>query len=704
MKMASVTIDDYTLEVKSDKSILSAALEADMYIPHLCHHPDLSDIGACGLCVVEIEGCNEIKKACTTKVEDGMVIHTKTEKLNAMRRLSMELMLANHVDDCTTCPKYLNCELQSLIQYLGVSTSRLKRTLNTVPVNTCNPLIVRDLNRCVSCGRCVRVCKDVRGVNVLDYEVREDDRIMVDIRNHNSLAKENCRFCGACVEVCPTGALQDKEGVFKQNFNRELGLVPCKAECPANIDVPKYIRYIKEKKYQDAIAVIREKAPFPHSLGYVCMAFCENACRRKEINNSLSIRELKKFAAKHDQGLWRDKVTFKPKTNKRVAVVGSGPAGLTAAYNLAKCGHEVTVFEKSPVAGGMLSTCIPEYRLPREAVKAEIAEIERAGVKIVTNTYVSSLEDLKAKGFDKILIAIGAGKGVRLPIDGANCENVYENIDFLQKVSLQKPLPIGEKVVVMGGGNVAFDCARVAKRLGARDVTIACLESREAMTASTDEIEEGIEEGITIFNSRTFMNIENDGTTASGVKCQEVSSFSFDENKRLQLKIAPDSEYVIPADTVIFATGQRPEIPEGWNVPTGRGNSIATEDEMKISDSDMYAVGDVVYGTNSVIRAIAAGRRVASAIDIALGGDGIIEDKLTEDVVPDPYIGKDEKFLSLEREKNGCESIESRIQNFKEVNHCLSESSACMEANRCLQCDLRTQITRPKLWAQYKVK
>lgn len=704
MNTVLITIDGHMLNVEPEKSILNAALEAHIYIPHLCHHPDLPDIGACRLCVVEIDGCNEIKTACTTKVEDGMIIHTKTEKLNAMRRLSMELMLANHVDDCTTCPKYLKCELQSLIQYLGVSTSRLRRTLNNVPVNTSNPLIVRDLNRCVSCGRCVRVCKEVRGVNVLEYGITEDDRIMVDIRNHNSLENENCRFCGACVEVCPTGALQDKEGVFKKNLNRELGLIPCKAECPANIDVPKYVRYIKEGKYQDAIAVIREKAPFPHSLGYVCMAFCESACRRKEINKALSIRELKRFAAEHDKGLWRDKVVFKPKTNKKVAVVGSGPSGLTAAYYLSKCGHEVTVFEKLPVAGGMMSTGIPEYRLPREAVQAEIAEIERAEVTILTNTKVTSLEDLKGKGFNKILLAIGTGKGVRLPIPGADLENVYENIEFLQMVSLKKPVTVGEKVVVLGGGNVAFDCARVAKRLGAKDITIACLESREAMTASDDEIEEGTEEGIKILNSRTFISIESNGNNAAGVKCQEVASFSFDENKRLQLQIAPDSEHIIPADTVIFATGQRAEVPKEWNLTTGRGNSIVTEDGMKISDSDMYVVGDAVYGTSSVIKAIAAGRKVASAIDIALGGDGIIEDKLTEDVIPDPNIGKDESFLSIERAKNECEGVLSRINNFKEVNHCLSEASACKESNRCLQCDLRTQITKPKLWAEYKIK
>lgn len=704
MKTVSISIDGYTLNVESGKSILTAALEADIYIPHLCHHPDLPDAGECGLCVVEIEGSDEVRKACMTMAEDGMAVHTKSEKLNAKRRLSMELMLANHVDDCTTCPKYLKCELQSLIQYLEVSTSRLRRTLNSVPVNTANPLIVRDLNRCVSCGRCVRVCREIRGVDVLDYEVTEENRVMVDIRGHHLMAEENCRFCGACVEVCPTGALQDKEGIFKPNLNRELSLIPCKAECPANIDVPKYVRYIKQGNYQEAIAVIREKAPFPHSLGYVCMAFCESACRRKEINTALSIRELKRFAAEHDKGLWKEKEKFKPKTGKKVAVVGGGPAGLTAAYYLVKSGHEATVFEKMPVAGGMLTTGIPEYRLPRNAVQEEIAAIEQAGVTILTNAEVTSLEELSEKGFDKILLAIGAGKGTRLPVEGSNYENVYENIAFLQNVSLGRPDSIGKKVVVIGGGNVAFDCARVAKRLGAETVTIACLESRETMTASAEEIEEGMEEGISIMNSRTFLAIEGSGNAASGVRCQQVASFRFDENKRLQLEIKPDSEHVIPADTVIFATGQKPEIPEGWNLQIGRGNLIATEDETKVCGSDFYAAGDAAYGTHSVIRAIASGRKAAAAIDLALNGDGNIEEKLSEEFLPDPHLGKYENFTILAREKNECEPAYNRIDNFEEINHCFSDISACKEANRCLQCDLRTRISRPKLWVQYKIK
>lgn len=691
MEKVSITIDGYSLEVDSGKSILNAALEADLYIPHLCHHPDLPDVGECRLCVVEIEGCGEIRTSCKTQVEDGMAIHTKTEKLNAMRRLSMELMLANHVDDCTTCPKYLKCELQSLIQYLEVSTSRLRRTLKSVPVNTANPLFVRDLNRCVSCGRCVRACKELRGVDVLDYQMTEDDRVMVDVKNHHSMEEEHCRFCGACVEVCPTAALQDKEGVFKPNLNRDLELVPCKAECPAHTDVPRYIRAIKEGRYQDAIAIIREKAPFPHSLGYVCMAFCESVCRRKEINQSLSIRELKKFAADKDEGLWREHVNFEPKTGKRVAVVGSGPAGLTAAYYLTKLGHEVTVFEQLPVAGGMLTTGIPKYRLPREAVEAEIAEIKHAGVTILTNTSIESLKDLKAKGFDKILLAVGAGKGNRLPIDGANYDNVYENIDFLKGVSLGTLEKIGDRVVVLGGGNVAFDCARTAIRLGAKEVVIACLETREAMTASEDEILEGLKEGVKLLHTRTFLGIEGLNNKGTGVKCQEVSSFTFDEGGKLQLILKPDSEHVIEADTIIFAAGQRPEIPQEWDIPVKRGNLIETENEIKvIGRNDLFAAGDAVYGTHSVIQAIAAGRKAASVIGQELNGDGDIEDKLTNDGTPSQYLGKEEDFLNANR--NQC------------MEGCYDDSLACGEAGRCLQCDLRTTITRPKLWIHYKIK
>lgn len=684
MAIIRIKMDEQVLLVEQGTTVMQAAEQANIYIPHLCHHPDLPDIGACGLCIVEMEGQSKVLTACTTLAEDGMVIRTKTEKLNSIRRLNMELMLSNHVDDCTTCPKYSNCELQSLYQYLGVTVGRLKQTLDKVPVNEKNPLIIRDLNRCVSCGRCVRVCKDVRGVDAMDYERTESGRIQIDVKGHGLLEDTNCRFCGACVEVCPTGALQDKKGIFRTDIPREQALNPCQAECPGHIDAPKYIRAIKEGRYQDAVAVIREKAPFPHVLGHICMAFCEKGCRRKEINGSLSIRELKKYVASKDDGSWHEKETVKPSTGKRIAIVGSGPAGLTAAYDLQKAGHQVVVFEKLPVAGGMMSTGIPEFRLPRDIIQHEIDEITRIGVEIHTNVTVQNVEELKNKGFDSALFAIGTGKGVRLPIPGADSENVYVNIEFLRRAALQDPMPVGKTVVILGGGNVAFDCARVAKRLGAESVVMACLESRDRMPASDDEIAEGLEEGIVLYNSRTFVSIETENGKVKGVNCQKVASFGFDENNQLKLEIEQNSDELLNADTVIFATGQRVDITQEAGLPLGKGNSIQTVDGIRVTSENVYAAGDAVYGTKSVIQAIAAGHEAARTIDIDLGGNGMFEDKLAPENQPSSYIGKADGF----------------VEKLKH-NTCTSESEACKEAERCLQCDLRKQIQKSRLWNSY---
>ncbi len=687
MDKISIFLDGHEIEAQQDQTIMEVAEKADIYIPHLCHHPNLPDIGACRLCIVEIEGREGVHTACTTCVEKNMVINSKTEKLNAMRRLNMELMLSNHIEDCTTCPKYSNCELQSLYQYLGVTVGRLKPTLHSVLVNHNNPLIVRDLNRCVSCGRCVRVCRDVRGVGALEYETTECGRVQVDVKGHMSLKEADCRFCGACVEVCPTGALQDKEGVFKKNLNRELSLIPCKSECPANIDIPRYVRFVKEGKYQEAVAVMREKVPFPNSLGHICMAFCEQGCRRSGINDSVSIRELKRFAAGKDQGLWREKTKIKDDSGKKAAIVGGGPAGLTAAYYLKKSGHDVTVFEKLPNPGGMLTSGIPAYRLPRQVVEKEIDEFTRIGVKIKTNTTVRSVEELKEQGFDAVLFAIGTGSGVRLPIPGADLENVYVNIEFLQKEAYGNPLPVGNQVVVLGGGNVAFDCAQIAKKLGAKAVSVVCLESREKMTASQEEIEEAEKDGIQIYNSRTFLEVVETNGKAAGVKCQEVEGFYFDESRRLKLEIKQNSEHVLKADTVIFATGQRPEIQKEFNLPLGRGNSISTVDGVRVNNQNVYAVGDVVYGTKSVIQAIAAARKAAQIIDLDLGGTGEIDEHLTSEIKLDGYLGISEGFTEMERSSSFFD-----------------DNSACKEAGRCLQCDLRLELDKPRLWANYTIQ
>ncbi len=322
-----LNIDGKEVETEKDKSVLESALEAGIHIPHLCHHPDLRPIGACRLCLVEVEGTEGLPTSCTTPAVNGMVVRTKSDHLDQMRRLAMELLLADHPENCTSCSQYLNCELQSVKQYVGISEKlRVKRRRKSIPTNTSNPLFVQDLTRCIFCGRCVRACNELRGVGVLQF-IGKGGETRVGVPEDKSLAEAECRFCGACVEVCPTGTMRDKEELM-EGKKRRHALVPCKYTCPVEIDVPRYVRLVHEKKYSEATAVIREKVPFPKVLGYVCNHPCESVCPRNEVNAAISIRDLKRFAAERDkERFWEKSARKEPPTDKRVAVIGSGPAG-----------------------------------------------------------------------------------------------------------------------------------------------------------------------------------------------------------------------------------------------------------------------------------------------------------------------------------------------------------------------------------------
>ncbi|OGN98574.1 MAG: ferredoxin, partial [Chloroflexi bacterium RBG_13_51_52] len=555
METIKLNIDGRDIETQSGKSVLEASLEAGIYIPYLCYHPDLGTTGDCGLCLVEVEGSDELVISCTTPVAGGMVVKTKSKRLAEARRQAMEKILAGHPADCGTCIKYLNCELQSLKQYISEEEYKPKGRARLFAVDNSNPLFTIDPNKCVMCTRCIRACKDLRGVGVLIEKTKGEERY-IGTENGLPLADSGCRFCGACAEVCPSGAIMDKEELTKGK-NRKHALLPCRYTCPAEIDVPRYLRFIGEKKYTAAAAVIREKVPFPGVLGYVCDRPCEDVCRRGEVNQPVSIRELKRYAAEHDADDLKS--IRKPATDKKVAVIGSGPAGLTAAYYLALQGHDVSVFETLPFAGGMLRCGIPEYRLPRAVLDKEIKCIEDMGIEIKTGTRIESIDTLFQQGFDGIITSIGTHQGQKLRIPGADNDGVLIGVDFLRDINLGKEVNIGENVLVLGGGNVAFDCARAARRLGATEVKIACLESRETMPAADDEIKQGEEEGITLYPARTFTRILTENGKITGVECLEVSSLTFDEEKNPQIETREDSQHVIEADTVIFAIGQRPE-------------------------------------------------------------------------------------------------------------------------------------------------
>lgn len=698
--MAVITIDGIKLEVPENKNVLECALENGIYIPHLCHHKDLSPLGSCRMCVVEVEGQEGVTTSCTLKAKDGMQIKTKTPELERLRMLALELLLTGHPEDCSTCPKYGNCELQTLIQYIGPKTGRMKMRTKGFKTQEENPLLIHDMNRCVLCGRCVRACNELRGVKVLQYQKKEMETYVGTL--HNKLLKDaDCRFCGACAEVCPTGTIRDK--LSAAGVKREDAIVPCRHACPAHTDVPRYIRHVKNGEFDEAAAVVREKVPFPKALGHICNHVCELECKRKEVNEAMSIRGIKRYAAEHDTGsLWKGKGKQLPDTGKKVCVVGGGPAGMTAAYYLRKQGHAVTVKEALPKAGGMMSYGIPSYRLPDEVVAEEMDIIREQGVQVEVNTKVEKPAEL-LKEYDAVLMAIGGHKGVRLPMEGCDLDGVLLNADFLRNARMGNETGLGKRIIVLGGGNVAFDCARTAKRLGAEEIHLACLEAREVMTADEEEIIQAQEEGIFVHPAQTFERITGEGHV-TGVDFMNVKSFTFDENRRAIIEKEEGSEHHIDGDTVIFAVGQRPDITADAGLELGRGNSIVVKDiekDKSTSVEGIFAAGDVIYGTKSVIMAIESGREAASQIDRYLGGDGDISEVLAPVQKADPYIGECPGFGYKERKQPAVDAAEERKDNFRLFDHGICDQDICAEAGRCLQCDLRLQISRPRLWGDF---
>lgn len=692
-------IDSVAVEAAEGTTILQAALEHNIYIPLLCKHPDLEAAGGCRLCVVEIEGREGLHPACETLVEEGMVVHVNTEETEHIRRLSMELMLASHPSECTDCPKYGNCELQSLYQYFNASAERWRAKGRTAPDDAGNPLIRHLFVRCIRCGRCVRACNDLRKVRVLDYR-KNKLNVKIGTEGGASLLDAGCRFCGACVEVCPTGAITDAEGVLDPLLPKKKALVPCRSTCPGGIDIPAYLRSAAEGDWANAIAVIRERVPLPEVLGSICPHTCEGKCRRGAVNEPVSICRLKQFAARAGGDRWKAKRRREAATGKRVTIVGSGPAGLTAAYYLSMKGHEVTIFEAEHRAGGQLRYGIPAYRLPDELLDREIGAILEGGAVLVTDTSVERPADLLTQGFDAVLVAVGTHKGSVLPISGNDLPGVLVNTDFLRAVRRGEAPAVGERVVVLGGGNVAVDCARTALRCGAKRVTMACLETRDRMTASEDELAEAAEEGVELCNGVTFLSVTGENAV-TGVAIQEVADFHFDENRRAVIVPRDGSDRVLAADTVIFAVGQTPAGTAEMGLSLFRGSYLIADGEGATEIPGVFAAGDVVTGTKSVIEAVAAGRVCAQSMDRFLGGNGDIEEHLRTESVPDPAIGRVEDFGREARLRIGLRPGSERIGDFEPVETACTCDAAAREAGRCLQCDLRLQLGRNKFWNEY---
>jgi len=466
------------------------------------------------------------------------------------------------------------------------------------------------------------------------------------------------------------------------------GLVkaPCSHTCPAGVDVPRYVRFIAQGESDQALAVIREKIPFPSICGRVCPHPCEAKCRRGQVDEAIAIRALKRFAAEKGNGLWKTKSKMAPATAKRVAIVGSGPAGLTAAYYLAKRGHAVTVSEALPEPGGMMRYGIPDYRLPRQVLAQEIEEIRGVGVDIRTNTKIGSVDELFEDGYNAIFLAIGAHQGVKLGVEGEDSPEVIEAVSFLREINMGNKVRTGERVAVIGGGNAAIDASRSALRLGAREVTIIYRRTRDEMPASEEEVEEAIHEGVNI----EFLAAPNRILRKNGkieLECIRMELGTVDASGRRRPVPIEGSEFTSSFDTVIAAIGQMPEAADKFGLPLGRGNTVQVDrDTLATPREGIFAGGDAVTGPAIVIEAIAAGRQAAISIDRYLGGSGVIDETLAspEDLEGLPEMEEGEKH----RIPIPALVLSERVSSFAEVELSLGEEMAIEEAKRCLRCDL----------------
>ncbi|MGI6517882.1 MAG: NADH-quinone oxidoreductase subunit NuoF [Bacillota bacterium] len=471
---------------------------------------------------------------------------------------------------------------------------------------------------------------------------------------------------------------------------------PCQNSCPADVDVPRYIALIKERKFAEAAALIRSKNPFPAICGRVCDHPCESKCRRATFDEPVAIKSLKRFAAD-----WEKKhgvspaAEHKPPTGKRVAIVGAGPAGLSAAYYLALAGHKVTVFEALPVAGGLLAVGIPEYRLPKEILDWEIEVIKKAGVEIRTNTRIGEdvkLDDL-ASEYDALFIAVGAHNEVKMNVPGEDLEGVMPAVAFLRDVALGEPVKVGKKAAVVGGGNAAIDAARTAKRMGAEEVHILYRRLRADMPADDGEIRAAEEEGIHIhYLTAPTRIIGRDGNVAQ-IECVRMKLGEFDKSGRRRPIPVEASRTTVDVDTVIPAIGQAVDTSFIAPLSDTRETLFTTKSGLLITDPDsletsipgVFAGGDCVTGPWSVVAAIGAGREAAYSIDKFLGGDAWIG---AHAEIERSLVG-----VPIEEECKRCPMpelpISERARNFKEVELGFTEDMAVAEAARCFQCDVR---------------
>ena len=464
----------------------------------------------------------------------------------------------------------------------------------------------------------------------------------------------------------------------------------CQAACPLHIDIRGYAGLIKEGKFDEALAVIKKTLPFPSIIGRICTRTCESKCKRSEVEEAIAINALKRSAA--DFGKYTDDYSIAAEKKEKVAIVGGGPAGIMAAYDLRKAGYKVTIFEALNRLGGMMAVGIPEFRLPRDVLAKETDIIRKLGVEIRLNTRVGKdikLADLK-KDFNAVFIAVGAHQGRSLGIENSNANGVIDGTEFLYKVNTGEKVKAEDKVVVVGGGNVAIDCARTCIRLGFKDVNIVYRRSRAEMPAIAEEITEAEHEGVKLTLLSGPNKVVEKGGKVAGLECLKMKLGETDASGRRRPVPVAGSEFVIETGLIIAAVGEEPEL----SFITGEMAAAVADGHIKANPltletgiKGVFAGGDAVTGAATVIQAMAAGRKAAKSIDKYFKGEPIDKGREDEAVFESKLIVDTWGIGTESRASMPVLPVASRKSNFKEVETGLTKEKAISEAKRCLSCD-----------------
>ncbi|MBF9014320.1 MULTISPECIES: NADH-quinone oxidoreductase subunit NuoF [unclassified Oceanispirochaeta] len=474
----------------------------------------------------------------------------------------------------------------------------------------------------------------------------------------------------------------------------ELVRAPCQSACPASVDVPGFVSLIGEGRYAEALKLHRERNPFAAVCARVCFHSCEDHCRRSTLDESVSIRGVKRFMVDREVTIQTPECRENPENElRKIAVVGAGPAGLTCAYFLARLGYRPDIFEASVRPGGMLVQTIPAYRLPRETLAREIRMIETMGASIHTEKVMGrdfTIESLKEDGYQAVFIAVGASESLSMGLPGEDARGIIQAVPYLGEYNMKGSARTGEKVMIIGGGNAAFDAARTAKRLGAESVGIIYRRSQEAMPAYSEEIEDALEEGITLHcMSQPLEFLKDETGDVRAVRCMPMIAGEFDKSGRRKSTASQDNEQIFEADQVIIAIGQRMDIPAlfGKESPEQTAAGFLKTDPLtgETSMDNIFAGGDAAEGPSTVVRAIAAGELAAAGIDLKLTGEDHAFWRWEKEL--DTAFDPDADPLPYPRKKVPALDPQQRIHNFEEVEQSWNEHTAVRQAKRCLRCD-----------------